>query len=89
MNRAKILETANATTHGPREADYGTPAENMADIAAGWAVIFRDGVTPERVALAQAWVKTCRALRSPDKVDHYVDGAAYFAIAGEVADGHD
>lgn len=83
--RASILAEANTLIHGERQADYGEPAENFADIAAGWAVIFKNGVTPAKVALAMDWLKTCRAIKTATHRDSYVDGCGYKALAAELA----
>lgn len=79
-----ILREASDLLDGQRQADYGTPDQNFADIASGWRVIFGPGVTPDKVALAMAWLKICRA-KNGKSWDSYVDGAAYMALAGELA----
>lgn len=83
MNRAEILDTAKMLTCGDRDKDYGSPVDNMTDIAEMWSVILDQPVRPEHVALCMVAVKLCRAKVSPEKADHYADGAAYMGIAGE------
>ncbi len=84
-DRADILDTAKALTCGDRDQDYGSPTANHIDIARGWEVLLNARITPAQVALCMVWVKMCRAKTSPQKLDHYADGAAYMAIAGECA----
>ena len=49
------------------------------NIAAGWAVIFKDGVTPKRVSLAMIWLKICRENNKHGR-DNLVDIAGYAAL---------
>lgn len=84
MTAAAILSEAARIVDGPRRADYGPPAENFARIATGWTVIARTEITPEMVARMMAWLKIARLVEGPSH-DSYVDGAAYMALAGELA----
>jgi len=72
-----ILQEAEELINGERAADYGKVSDNFANIAAGWNIIAKDGITPRKVGLMMAWVKICRDLVSP-KHDNLVDGAGYF-----------
>ena len=83
--RTKTLETARDLINGDREKHYGTPQENFARIAKGWEVILQCDVTPEQVAICMAWLKIARLVHGPHN-DSYVDGAAYLAIASELAE---
>lgn len=83
--RTKTLETARDLINGDREKHYGTPQENFARIAKGWEVILQCDVTPEQVAICMAWLKMARLVHGPHN-DSYVDGAAYLAIASELAE---
>ena len=90
MNRDEILNKAIELTCGDRELDYGTPIDNMNDIAVMWhAWLSREHDTDvldgHDVALMMVLMKMCRMINSPEKEDHYVDAAAYIAIAGECA----
>ena len=85
MNRADILAEADRLTHGPRDGAYGTPQRNHERIAALWSVILETPVTPAQVALCMAGLKIARLIQTPDHLDSFVDGAAYLAIAGELA----
>lgn len=83
-NRAEILHTAIDLTVGDREKDYGTPLKNHERIAAIWSVILECDITPAQVALCMAGVKIARLVQTPNHLDSFIDGAAYFAIAGEI-----
>lgn len=85
MNRKDILKTASDLTAGDRNNTYGTPRANHERIAAIWTVILGTPVTAQQVALCMAGVKISRLVTTPDHLDSYVDGAAYLAIAGEIA----
>jgi hypothetical protein len=84
INRMSILETAIELTAGDRRDDYGDPVEAHKRIALIWSGIMGYHVEPREVALCMAAVKMVRSEASPDKLDNYIDGAAYFAIAGEI-----
>lgn len=85
MNRNTILAKAINLTTGDRDKNYGTPLVNHQRIATIWSVILEKEITPSQVALCMAGVKMARLIESPDHLDSFVDGAAYFAIAGEIA----
>jgi len=87
VNRKQILDTATLLTCGSREEVYGTPLINHSRIAKMWSVILGQEVLPAQVALCMAATKIARLVESPDHLDSYVDGAAYLAIAGELAIG--
>jgi len=89
-DRADILDTAKKLTCGDRDSSYGSPRENMDHIAALWNA-YLDGrlrypITGADVAWMNALIKAARCKTSPRKRDHYDDGAAYIAIAGECAE---
>lgn len=94
MNREQILAAATAATTGPREETYGDCYRNMLNFAsllggyaeARWGV-HPESVTAEDAAHIMVLAKMARTLdhKLPPHDDNYVDGAAYFAIAGEVA----
>ena len=90
VNRAEILDRAKELTCGQRDDEYGSPKDNMDHIAAMWTAYLWDRLTDPLTGADVAWmnanIKQCRSVTSPKKRDHYDDGAAYVAIAGEVAD---
>lgn len=82
--RSAVLREADGLINGDRQKQYGTPQENHARIAKGWEVILKTSVTPDQVALCMAWLKIARLAEGPHR-DSYVDGAAYMALAAELA----
>ena len=85
MDRGEILDEAKRLTYGDRKKTHGSPLENHQRIAAIWSVVLGIQVLPSQVALCMAGVKLARLVETPDLIDSVVDGAAYFAIAGELA----
>ena len=83
--RADILKEADALIHGERMENYGAPSVSFSRIAAGWSVIFGQTIEPHQVCLAMAWLKIARLTQDATARDGAVDGAAYLAIAGELA----
>lgn len=72
-----ILDEAKGLIFGDREEQYGDALVSFGNIADGWSVIMGTEVTPEKVCLAMAWLKTCRLLNQPDHHDSIVDSAGY------------
>jgi hypothetical protein len=85
MHRSKILKDAEFLINNDREKDYGHPKINHGRIADLWSVVLERKIEPHEVALCMALVKISRLVQTPDHEDSYVDGAAYIAIAGELA----
>ena len=85
MNRHDILTEADRLTAKDRNKAYGPPLLNHQRIAAIWSVVLGIKVTPAQVALCMAGVKIARLAQTPDHLDSFIDGAAYMAIAGELA----
>lgn len=83
--RTRILTDAADLVNGDRQVDYGTPQDNFGRIAAIWSVILGQTVRPDQVALCMAGLKLARLANGPH-MDSYIDGAAYFALAGELSD---
>ena len=88
-SRGKILEEAHKLVYGPRQEAYGKPQDNFDRVAAGWSVLLGSDVTPAQVALCMAWLKMCRLVHEATDADGYTDGAAYIALAGELAGAKD
>ncbi len=80
-----ILNEAISVVNGPREEEYGAAKVSFTRIATLWSAILGVTVPPYKVALCMALLKASRARESPHKTDSFVDGAAYFALAGELA----
>lgn len=90
MNRKEILESAAgliAESGGERGMVYGPAKTNHQDIAIGWSTIVnRAGqINESTVCLMMAWLKICRASKSPTHTDSYIDGCGYLALASELA----
>jgi len=91
--RSTILTEAAKNVCGDREDDYGKPEDCFNDIAAHWTVHLRTrGILTEGasiqgfdVGIMMTYLKGVRAANKPSKQDNYVDGAGYFACAGECA----
>lgn len=85
MKRGNILGQAHELTHGDRNKNYGTPLTNHERIASLWSTYLETSIRPDQVAICMALVKVARLIESPAHLDSYIDGAAYMAIAGEMA----
>lgn len=83
--RTEILNEASTLINGDRQAQYGTPQENFSRIAAMWSAYLGFPVSAADTAVMMAMLKAAR-LANDKKRDSFVDGAAYFALAGELAD---
>lgn len=84
MKRSEILFEANDLINGERQSQYGTPEANFGRISAMWSAYLGYEVAPHQVAVCMALLKAAR-LSNESKEDSFVDGAAYFALAGELA----
>lgn len=87
--RASILHEGIKLTCGDRDKEYGDPKVNMScagelkSVLRKWAA--RDITPAEQEALDMVLTKISRVVTGAPKRDTYVDGATYFAIAGEMA----
>lgn len=75
-----VAEEAIALVDGDRQADYGTPEQNMADLAKVAEIAFRDGFTAYSVAVFMMGLKFVRAANKP-KRDNLSDSCGYALIA--------
>jgi hypothetical protein len=82
MNAGDYLNEARAVIQD-RGMDYGHPTDNMSRTASLWAAYLEVPVDPHQVAMCLALVKVARSMET-GKVDNYIDGAAYFAISGQL-----
>lgn len=85
MHRKDILQTAIDLTLGEREAEYGPMTETMARVAAASSAVLDKDLDARDIAVIMTVMKLTRSRKSPTKADHYIDGAAYMAMAGECA----
>jgi hypothetical protein len=83
-----VLDKAKDLIFGDRVNDYGKTSDSFKNICAGWKIIFEPGFTPERVGLAMAWLKICRASNDNcEKEDSLVDCCGYIACVEKVKAG--
>ena len=82
MNARDYLNEARATIQD-RGLDYGHPSDNMQRTASLWSAYLEMPITDYQVAMCMALVKVARSMESA-KPDNYIDGCAYFAIAGQL-----
>ena len=78
-----LLKEARELIGGDRQTDYGDKLTNHQNIADFWSVFLKKKITAHDVAICMALVKVAR-LMNQHKKDSYIDGSAYFAIAGEI-----
>jgi len=81
-----ILSEAEAIVNGPRQAAYGSPADNFArwrDLCQATGRPGLSEVTAEDLAISMGLLKVARDTASP-KRDNAVDGAGYFDILDQV-----
>lgn len=83
--RSKCLAEAMDLITGDRNREYGEPIHNFERIANGWSIILNKIVEPHEVALCMAWLKIARLVETPMHEDSYTDGAAYMALAWQLA----
>jgi hypothetical protein len=83
MNASDYLNEARAVIQD-RGMDYGHPSDNMSRTASLWAAYLEVPIDPHQVAMCMALVKVARSMET-SKVDNFIDGAAYFAISGQLA----
>ena len=82
MNAGDYLTEARAVIQD-RGMDYGHPTDNMSRTARLWSAYLEMPISDFQVAMCLAMVKIARSMESA-KVDNYIDGAAYFAISGQL-----
>ena len=85
MNADEILDEARSIIED-RAGVYSSPTITHVRIAGLWTTYLKRHVLPHEVAVCMALVKIARISASPDHRDSYVDGAAYLALAAEIAD---
>lgn len=82
--RGDILREATSLTEGDRNKDYGDPYDTFLRIAEIFKAISGHELSAKDVAYFNLAQKIARTEESPQKLDNYIDGAAYLAIAGEI-----
>jgi hypothetical protein len=82
VNAGDYLTEARAVIQD-RGMDYGHPTDNMSRTARLWSAYLEMPISDYQVAMCLALVKIARSMETA-KVDNYIDGAAYFAISGQL-----
>ena len=82
MRASEYLDSAKATIQ-QRGMVYGHPSDNMQRTAALWSAYLEMPINDYQVAMCMALVKIARSMETA-KPDNYIDGAAYFARAGQL-----
>lgn len=82
MTIAATLEDL-AVTLAARSVDYGAPGVAFERIARLWSVVLGVEITPRRVALMLALMKTARLIEDENHRDGWADLAGY-AVIGNV-----
>ena len=89
MKRSEILSEANACITKDRAATHGNAEDNFAAIAGGWdwwlSIREHGPLNAFDVAMMMTIFKTARAASNRKHADNFVDGAGYYALAGEIA----
>jgi hypothetical protein len=84
MRADDILDEAKEVI-ADRGKDYGLAALNHLRIAKLWSAYLERDIEPHEVAICMALVKVSRLQETPHHADSYKDGAAYIALAGQIA----
>lgn len=82
--RDKILDKAKEIICNDRQSQYGEPEDSFGMIADLWSSYLNVDINPIDVALMMALLKIARHKGSVPKIDNFLDGTGYFAIAGEL-----
>ena len=83
--RGHILESAKNLTYVDRNKTYGPQKEEYTRLAKLLGAYLEIDMDAQQAAMVMVLLKVNRTISTPDHMDNYVDGAAYFAISGECA----
>lgn len=81
--RGGILRRACELTEGDRNDAYGDPYPEYERLGKVWGARLGVEISAHQAALMMADLKANRLWSNPGHEDSPIDGAAYFAIAGE------
>lgn len=84
LTRKGILEEAIRVCTQDRQNYYGEPENSFGLISSFWSTYLNKEINPKDVAIMMGLLKVGRMIQGSDKLDNYVDAAAYMAIAGEL-----
>jgi hypothetical protein len=83
---ADLLAEASDLVGHTRQAEYGTPADNMHLIAEFWNLYLGGReILARDVPMLMLLLKVARASTGQIRRDNYVDAAGYAALAGQLA----
>lgn len=92
MKAGAIAEKAATLVSGDRKAAYGDVVRGLEKIAAMWngtlaaaAVTVSRPLTAHDVANMMEALKIARRYTGPHRIDNYIDGAGWAAVAGEAS----
>jgi hypothetical protein len=83
MKHGEILQSAT-DLYSDRGLSYGHPSDNMARAARLISAYLEMPVEDYQVAVILSLVKIARTIQDGSKVDSWIDGASYLAIAGQL-----
>jgi len=83
-----VLDEAARIIYGPRQADYGTPSENIGNTAKMWSIILGTKVSARDVLKCMIAVKLSRD-RTHEKRDNMVDICGWAALSELIGDKHE
>lgn len=89
VKASEICRKAATLLEGERAEQHGDKFQLHAMMARVMSAYLQDiplPMLPRHAAMLEAIIKMCRSANGNYNPDDFVDGAAYFAIAGELAD---
>ena len=84
MKYQEILQSATDIIQDRGLNDYGHPSDNMARAARLISAYLEMPVEDYQVAVILSLVKIARTIEDGTRVDSWIDGASYLAIAGQL-----
>lgn len=90
MNRREVLEAAIKCVCQDRQDQHGNPENTFAMIADMWEMYLAHkyqidfSLDPEDVCVMMVLFKAARFAIGKPNIDNAIDGAGYFALAGEL-----
>lgn len=84
MKHAEILQSAT-DLYQERGLHYGHPTDNMARAGRLISSYLEIPLEDYQVAVILALIKIARTIEDSQKIDSWIDGASYLAIAGQLA----
>lgn len=92
MKASAIADKAATLIAGDRKAAYGDVVEGLERIAVMWTAMLTAAgaaparpLTPKDVGNMMETMKIARRYTGPHRIDNYIDGAGWAAVAGEAA----